>query len=80
MEILRSNCFLSGGQNALFLRPFFVDQLEDIVGHMVERDGVHYVPLPHPSGASLWLNRPENQARVRKALQTLEQVKRELNL
>jgi uracil-DNA glycosylase family 4 len=56
------------------------NELKDIVGRVVERHGVRHVPLPHPSGASLWLNRPENQARVRKALRTLGQVKRESNL
>jgi uracil-DNA glycosylase family 4 len=64
----------------LAIHSFLGENRLDIVGHMVERDGVRHVPLPHPSGASLWLNRPENQARVRQALQTLGQVKRELNL
>ena len=64
----------------LAIHTFLGENRLDIVGHMVERHGVRHVPLPHPSGASLWLNVPENQARVRKALQTLEQVKRELNL
>ena len=64
----------------LAIHTFLGENRLDIVGHVVERRGVRHVPLPHPSGASLWLNVPENQARVRKALLTLEQVKRELNL
>jgi hypothetical protein len=38
------------------------------------------VPLPHPSGASLWLNRPEHQARVAAAIQILERQRKNLNL
>jgi hypothetical protein len=41
---------------------------------------VRYVPLPHPSGASLWLNAPQNQTRVRQALKALEQLKHDLQL
>jgi uracil-DNA glycosylase len=44
-------------------------RLAEVVGEVVQdEDGRWIVPLPHPSGASLWLNRPENQARVVQAL------------
>jgi uracil-DNA glycosylase len=44
-------------------------RLAQVVGGVVQdEDGRWIVPLPHPSGASLWLNRPENQARVTQAL------------
>jgi uracil-DNA glycosylase len=44
-------------------------RLAEVVGGVVQdEDGRWIVPLPHPSGASLWLNRPENQARVTQAL------------
>lgn len=33
--------------------------------------GRYVVPLPHPSGASLWPNKPENQALIRKAITLL---------
>ena len=56
------------------------NRLEDIVGQVIARDGVRHVPLPHPSGASLWLNAPQNQARVRRALRALYQIKIELTL
>jgi len=56
------------------------NRLEDIVGRLVVRDDVRYVPLPHPSGASLWLNAPHNQTRVHKALKALEQLKHDLQL
>jgi len=54
------------------------NRLQDIVGRVIVRDGARCVPLPHPSGASLWLNAPENQARVRKALRALRQLKHDI--
>jgi uracil-DNA glycosylase len=41
------------------------------------QDGRFIVPLPHPSGASLWPNKPANQALITQAIQwlaTLRQV------
>lgn len=46
-------------------------RLSEAVGRTFERDGVIYVPLPHPSGASTWLNGPENKERLAAALATL---------
>jgi hypothetical protein len=34
------------------------------VGERYERDGAVVVPLPHPSGASGWLNDPANRERL----------------
>jgi uracil-DNA glycosylase len=34
------------------------------IGQRLELDGVAVVPLPHPSGASAWLNDPANRRRV----------------
>jgi uracil-DNA glycosylase len=39
----------------------------ECVGRRYERDGAVAIPLPHPSGASGWLNLPENRARVAEA-------------
>lgn len=36
----------------------------DCVGKRFDLDGIPVVPLPHPSGASGWLNDPTNRARV----------------
>jgi len=47
--------------------------LEEAVGRFFVVDGRHILPLPHPSGASLWPNRPENQARLRRALVLLRE-------
>jgi hypothetical protein len=38
------------------------------------------IPLPHPSGANLWLNRAENQELVRQALGHITRQSRRLGL
>jgi uracil-DNA glycosylase len=35
--------------------------LADCVGRRYELDGAAVIPLPHPSGASSWLNSPANR-------------------
>ena len=50
-------------------------RLAEVVGEAVQdEEGRWIVPLPHPSGASLWLNRPENQERVAQALAHLRRL------
>jgi uracil-DNA glycosylase len=47
-------------------------KLADVVGTATQDDkGRWIVPLPHPSGASLWLNKPEHQALVQRAIEHL---------
>lgn len=41
------------------------------VGRRYELDGAVAIPLPHPSGASSWLNLPENRARVAAAVELI---------
>ena len=48
-----------------------VGRLSEAVGETFRRDGVVYVPLPHPSGASTWLNAPDNKDRLVRALVAL---------
>jgi uracil-DNA glycosylase family 4 len=45
-----------------------VDALTDAVGKSYEHGRAILIPLPHPSGASGWLNDPLNRARLGKAL------------
>lgn len=52
-----------------------VRRLEDVVGKSFLLDDTIVVPLPHPSGASGWLNDERNRARLGKAL---THVRREL--
>ena len=51
-----------------------ITRLSESVGETFERDGIVYVPLPHPSGASTWLNAPENKERLARALASLEEM------
>jgi len=62
----------------LAIELFFGRQfkLAEVVGTVKQDDrGRKIVPLPHPSGASLWLNRPEHQAQVTRALEILRSLK-----
>jgi uracil-DNA glycosylase family 4 len=49
--------------------------LIDLVGRVFERDGRLYVPLPHSSGASTWLNAPENRALLAEAIARLRELR-----
>jgi uracil-DNA glycosylase len=44
----------------------------DCIGERIELDGAVAIPLPHPSGASGWLNDRRNRARLERALELLE--------
>ncbi|HZU11276.1 MAG TPA: uracil-DNA glycosylase [Chloroflexota bacterium] len=43
--------------------------LADLVGRRIEQDGRMYIPLPHPSGASRWLNHPEHKELLARAME-----------
>jgi uracil-DNA glycosylase len=45
-----------------------VKSVTESVGARYEHDGAVAIPLPHPSGASSWLNAPANRARVADAV------------
>jgi uracil-DNA glycosylase len=49
--------------------------LGDRVGERFLADGRIVVPLPHPSGANLWLNRPESRDLLRRALDNLRELR-----
>ena len=51
-----------------------IRRLSEAVGETFGYDGVVYVPLPHPSGASTWLKVPENKARLIRALAVLGEL------
>jgi len=44
-----------------------LESVTECVGRRYDFEGAVAVPLPHPSGASGWLNLPENRARVAEA-------------
>ena len=54
--------------------------LEKIVGKQIERDWRIIIPLPHPSGASTWHQKPANRALVKKAIRLIGEQRRWLGL
>jgi uracil-DNA glycosylase len=48
--------------------------LGEAVGQAFQLEGRWVLPLPHPSGASLWPNRPENRERLGRALAILRDL------
>lgn len=72
-----------------FLPELKNQPLENFIGQTFEWDEAgqtifcptaQIVPLPHPSGVSRWLNSPQNQALVDKALAQLKMLKHKLNI
>ena len=57
-----------------------VRSVTECVGSRYELDGMVAIPLPHPSGASGWLNDPANRAGVAEAAQTIRQELARLGL
>jgi uracil-DNA glycosylase len=55
-------------------------KLEDVIGTHQEREGMFFLPLPHPSGVSRWLNDPEHQKLHRQALAMLADWREEYGL
>jgi uracil-DNA glycosylase len=66
LELLRPRLIVTVGGLAL-KRMLGLPQLTAAIGERFERDGAVVVPLPHPSGASGWLNLPANRERLARA-------------
>jgi uracil-DNA glycosylase len=54
--------------------------LTETVGQVFDLDGRFYLPLPHASGVSRWLNAPANRARLDQALAELSRLRVALGL
>ncbi|HEX8218583.1 MAG TPA: uracil-DNA glycosylase family protein [Chloroflexia bacterium] len=67
MELLRPDIVVLVGLLAIQTFLGRVPSLSAVVGTGVIKDGVRYLPLPHPSGVSRWLNEPENIRAVQRA-------------
>ena len=63
LELLRPRLIVTVGGLAL-RRLLGLPSLTPCVGERYELDGTPVVPLPHPSGASGWLNVPANRERL----------------
>jgi uracil-DNA glycosylase family 4 len=78
IELVRPHIVLLVGQLAI---ERFIGKvpLGQVVG-TIKRDGDRVlIPLPHPSGASRWLNQPENRALLDRALRILRREHRALD-
>lgn len=73
IELVRPRVILAVGGLAIDTVLGRKVRLDEAVGHRFAVDGRLALPLPHPSGASLWLNRPDNQARLAQALTILKE-------
>jgi uracil-DNA glycosylase len=67
LRIVRPKVVLLVGTMAI--ETFFgKGKLEQIIGSYQERDGMLFLPLPHPSGVSRWLNDPAHKKLHQQAL------------
>ena len=67
LELLRPRLLVPVGGLAI-KRVLGRSGLADCVGRRFEHDGVAAIPLPHPSGASSWLNAPAHRRLVEDAV------------
>lgn len=80
MTILTPDIVLLVGLLAIQTFLGRVPSLTSVVGTGVVKDGVRYLPLPHPSGVSRWLNEPENVRAVARATDLLREWVTELGI
>ena len=66
LEILRPELIVPVGGLAI-KRLLGLTGLASCIGRSYELDGATVIPLPHPSGASSWLNLPANRALTERA-------------
>jgi uracil-DNA glycosylase len=72
LRLLRPDLIVTVGGLALrsLLGP---SDLTACIGRRLEHAGVPVIPLPHPSGASGWLNTAQNRTRLAHALALLHE-------
>ena len=49
--------------------------LEECIGRTVDKDGLHFIPLPHSSGASTWLNDAGHRALLAQAIERVREAR-----
>ena len=53
--------------------------LKELVGKTFDRDGTTYIPLPHSSGASTWLNDPAHRALLAEGIGCLREARERID-
>jgi uracil-DNA glycosylase len=77
LQLLEPRLIVTVGGIAL-RRLLGLASLTPCIGERFELDGTPVVPLPHPSGASGWLNDPANRARLDAASELVRKELRKL--
>ena len=73
LEIVQPKVVIPVGKVAI--KRFLGDlRLDECLGKRFQVDGRVVVPLPHPSGANVWLNRTSSKLLLQNALRRLKQV------
>jgi uracil-DNA glycosylase len=72
LELLRPRLIVPVGGLAI-RRVLGISGLAECIGRRYELDGAAVVPLPHPSGASSWLNSPANRKLTTRAAALVRQ-------
>jgi uracil-DNA glycosylase len=79
LELVRPRLIVPVGGLAA-RRLLGVRSVTECVGARFELGNATAIPLPHPSGASSWLNAPENRERVVEAVATIREELRRLGV
>ena len=79
LELLRPRLIVAVGGLAI-RRMLGITSLDACVGERFEFGDAVAVPLPHPSGVSRWMNLPENQRRVERAVELVHGELRALGI
>lgn len=80
LDLLKPDIVLLVGLLAIQTFLGRVPSLSAVVGTAIIKDGVRYLPLPHPSGVSRWLNERENVEAVGRAMGILRDWVEELGI
>jgi uracil-DNA glycosylase len=80
LAILKPDIVLLVGLLAIQTCLGRVSSLQAVVGTAVIKEGVRYLPLPHPSGVSRWLNESQNVEAVARAMAIMHEWVIELGI
>ena len=80
MALVKPRLIIPIGRLAIGLFYDIKLPLDKIIGTQLEQPGRVIIPLPHPSGASTWHQKPANRALVQAAIQLIRQQREALGL
>ncbi len=79
LELVRPELIIPVGGVAI---RYFLGKvrLDYAIGQVHKKDERLFLPLPHPSGANIWLNKPTSKRLLQKALVSLSEIRKKMNL